>query len=193
MWTNRSVATPPEYSHQQRQRKNTSGLKGILGAGPRNRSQSMVRGEASGYRIYPGAFGVIAMVRHPDHVYLAQRARLHDLSRLGGDTGCFGAAAHHQDQAALFRGAHDFPALLDAPGQRFFDEDVLLCRQRIQRHAVVPVVGRSNGNGVDVPPGENRMIIPHGFDSRGDLFRARQVSAINIASYDRLDSCYRLE
>src|SRR5271157_4851849 len=48
MCTNMSVAMPPEYSHQQRHRKNRSGLQGILGADPRKRFQSTVSGDASG-------------------------------------------------------------------------------------------------------------------------------------------------
>jgi hypothetical protein len=46
-WTQRSVATPPEYSHQQRQRKNRFVSKGCLGADPSQRFQSMRSGVAS--------------------------------------------------------------------------------------------------------------------------------------------------
>src|SRR5438105_316901 len=48
MWTKRSVATPPEYSHQQRQRKKIFGSYARFGEGPINRAQSIVAGLASG-------------------------------------------------------------------------------------------------------------------------------------------------
>src|SRR6266542_2674908 len=48
MCTNRSVATPPEYSHQQRQRKKILGSYAFLGEGPMNRCQSTVCALASG-------------------------------------------------------------------------------------------------------------------------------------------------
>ena len=46
--THRSVATPPEYSHQQRQRENRVRSKERFGAGPNQRFQSTVLAEASG-------------------------------------------------------------------------------------------------------------------------------------------------
>src|ERR1039458_3677154 len=60
MWTQRSLQTPPEYSHQQRQRKKCLASNGRWGARPRNLSQAMVAGEASGGMAYtqaaPGVF-----------------------------------------------------------------------------------------------------------------------------------------
>src|ERR1051325_2207221 len=63
--TNRSVATPPEYSHQQRQRKKIFGSYAFFGDGPMKRAQSIVCGLASGGTGYThapsGLFRLVSM------------------------------------------------------------------------------------------------------------------------------------
>src|SRR5215475_8811223 len=53
--TQRSVATPPEYSQKHRQRKNRVRSNSCFGAGPSQRAQSMVLGDASGEMGYTHA------------------------------------------------------------------------------------------------------------------------------------------
>lgn len=65
--------------------------------------------------------------------------------------------ARHQDQAELLCELYEFLRLLRIGGERFLDEDVLACLQRLAGEPVVRPRRRRDRDGLDTGIGERRI------------------------------------
>ena len=116
---------------------------------------------------------------------------------------CF--AQHPMVPAALLgAGLHDLfrrfdhpdhlRAFGDAVGDRLLDVDVLARRDGVERHRLVPVIGRADHDGIDLTIVENLPVVDDLHRSGpGDLRRLQQSRLVDIAHRDHLVAGQLLE
>ena len=94
-------------------------------------------------------------------------------------------AADLHDPLMLRRRALERRRVFPFVGHRLFDVDVLAGGHRVERHALVPVIGHGDHHGLDVLVVEHAPIVAARADVRAEqLFRAIEVSVVDVADFD---------
>ncbi len=116
---------------------------------------------------------------------LTELARLDDLDRAFVRRHALILAADLHDPLLFRRRVLELRRVFPLVGHRLFDVDVLAGGHRVERDALVPVIGRGDHHGLDVLVVEHAPIVSARLDGRSEqLFRAIEVSVVEIADFD---------
>ena len=175
------VAAPPEEAVQI-ERPLRRGSEELI---PVHRLRAGIRWN----RVQPRAAGAVAVVGGAHLHDLPDLARLHQLPRLDHVRAAHALAPDLHDAVAVLHGVENAEAVLDRVAHRLLEIDVLLRRQRLDGHRLVPVIRRDDEDGIDAGHRQDLVVV---LDDRRAATCARLrpfgPALVGVAHGDHLDA-----